>query len=278
MSVPYPENRPRSVCSSSIRPYTREPDQPPRGGKASRGPRTASAWSPPRAYAPTAIPRRGAGGRADCRGYPRAENRQRPSAHERQSPADSARRPGQQAAATRCPCRRESRQNTLVRFSQHGFPTFAVRRQIPGGHGHPRAARRSLKACRWRAGRETSHRVRFPAKEVETCPEPGSPILDPVRGQTPGQWLIWTRGDQALRPAKIRPPSVKPSPKVPSEKAPIATALQRGQPLPAAERLLLLGRQRLAAALLAQRPAGPHAEVQIVRKSSVDSSSIQTYL
>ena len=36
------------------------------------------------------------------------------------------------------------------------------------------------------------------------------------------------------------------------------------EPVPAAERLLLLGRQRLAAALLAQRAAGPQPEVEVV--------------
>src|ERR1700734_2278171 len=38
----------------------------------------------------------------------------------------------------------------------------------------------------------------------------------------------------------------------------------RRQPLPAAKRLEFLARERLAAALLAQRPAGAHAQVQIV--------------
>src|SRR5581483_8470490 len=38
----------------------------------------------------------------------------------------------------------------------------------------------------------------------------------------------------------------------------------RRQPLPPAERLLLLRRQRLAAAPLAQRTAGAHAEIEVV--------------
>src|SRR5205085_3329412 len=37
-----------------------------------------------------------------------------------------------------------------------------------------------------------------------------------------------------------------------------------GEPLPATERLLLLGRERLAAALLAQRAAGANAQVEVV--------------
>ena len=78
-----------------------------------------------------------------------------------------------------------------------------------------------------------------------------------------------TRRTARLRPCasgrRRRPPRVKPSPKVPTEKAPIATALRHArQPLPAAERLLLLGRQRLAAALLAQRAAGTQTEVEVV--------------
>ena len=64
---------------------------------------------------------------------------------------------------------------------------------------------------------------------------------------------------------KIRPPRVKPRPKVPTEKAPIATALRHDERrCPAAERLLLLGRQRLAATLLAQRAARPQTEVEVV--------------
>ena len=51
---------------------------------------------------------------------------------------------------------------------------------------------------------------------------------------------------------------------MPSAKPPIASPCARRKTLPAAERLLLLGRQRLAAAPLAQRAAGPQAEVQIV--------------
>ena len=58
---------------------------------------------------------------------------------------------------------------------------------------------------------------------------------------------------------------MKPSPNVPTAKPPIATALRHGrEPLPAAERLLLLGRQLLAAALLAHRAAGAEAEVEVV--------------
>ena len=58
---------------------------------------------------------------------------------------------------------------------------------------------------------------------------------------------------------------MKPSPNVPTAKPPIATALRNGRkPLPAAERLLLLGRESLAATLLAQRAAGPKAEVEVV--------------
>src|SRR6266508_2211605 len=38
----------------------------------------------------------------------------------------------------------------------------------------------------------------------------------------------------------------------------------RREPLPAAERVLLLGRERLSAALLAQRAAGAQAEVEVV--------------
>src|SRR5438132_4197195 len=38
----------------------------------------------------------------------------------------------------------------------------------------------------------------------------------------------------------------------------------RSQTLPAADRLLLLGRERLAAALLAQRPARPQTQVEVI--------------
>ena len=58
---------------------------------------------------------------------------------------------------------------------------------------------------------------------------------------------------------------MNPSPNVPTAKPPIAIALRvPRQPLPAPERFLLLGGQRLAATLLAQRAAGPQAEVQVV--------------
>ena len=71
---------------------------------------------------------------------------------------------------------------------------------------------------------------------------------------------------QALRQRpNTRPPRVKPSPNVPTAKAPIVAALRaRGERLPAAERLFLFHRQRLAAALLAQRSACPQTEVEVV--------------
>ena len=58
---------------------------------------------------------------------------------------------------------------------------------------------------------------------------------------------------------------MKPSPNVPTAKPLIATAFRpAGQALPAPEGFLLVGRQRLAAALLAQSTAGAQAEVQVV--------------
>ena len=58
---------------------------------------------------------------------------------------------------------------------------------------------------------------------------------------------------------------MNPSPNVPTAKAPIAADLARGrEALPAAERLLLLVRELLAAPLLAQRAARPEAEVEVV--------------
>ena len=64
---------------------------------------------------------------------------------------------------------------------------------------------------------------------------------------------------------KTRPPTVNPRPNVPTAKVPDRERLaRRREPLPVADRLLLLGRQRLAAALLAQRAAGPQPEVEVV--------------
>ena len=64
---------------------------------------------------------------------------------------------------------------------------------------------------------------------------------------------------------RSRPPRVKPRPNVPTAKPPIATALRHDERrCPAAERLLLLGRQRLAATLLAQRAARAEPEVEVV--------------
>ena len=74
------------------------------------------------------------------------------------------------------------------------------------------------------------------------------------------------RGAYALRQRpNTRPPSATPSPNVPTANAADRDGLApRRQSLPASERLLLLGRQRLAAALLAHRAAGAKAEVEVV--------------
>ena len=78
--------------------------------------------------------------------------------------------------------------------------------------------------------------------------------------------LARLRAGYALRQRpKTRPPRVKPRPKVPTREAADRDRLAPGgEALPAPERLLLLGRQRLAAALLAQRAAGAQAEVEVV--------------
>ena len=62
---------------------------------------------------------------------------------------------------------------------------------------------------------------------------------------------------------------MKPSPNVPTENAPSATALRdrlarHRQPLPAANRVLFLVRERLPAPFLAQRTAGTESKVEIV--------------
>ena len=58
---------------------------------------------------------------------------------------------------------------------------------------------------------------------------------------------------------------MKPSPKVPSGEGADGDRLAADrEPVPAAEHLLLLGRERLAAALLPQRAAGPQPEVEVV--------------
>ena len=58
---------------------------------------------------------------------------------------------------------------------------------------------------------------------------------------------------------------MKPSPNVPIENVLIATAFRAcRETLPAAEHLLLLGRQRLPTPLLPHRAAGSQPEVEVV--------------
>ena len=87
----------------------------------------------------------------------------------------------------------------------------------------------------------------------------------------------WTYAFARRQRPKTRPPSVKPSPNVPSgERADRDRLAPRREPLPAAERLLLLGRQRLAAPLLAHRAAGAEPEVEVVEDLGGLSSAMRS--
>ena len=60
---------------------------------------------------------------------------------------------------------------------------------------------------------------------------------------------------------------MNPSPNVPSANAPIGDELApEREALPAADRLLFLGREGLATPLLPSRPTGPKPEVDVVEQ------------